>query len=236
MFVFPHGTSIDAQDNIWVADGQGKDGKGQQVYKFNPDGKVLMTLGKAGVTAILTASSISPPTSPLRLTAISSFPKATTMPIQCARFEVFEGRQIHQVLGSQRLRAIGEFFAPHSLVAIDSHVPSLRWRPLQQPHPDLRSGRQTTRHLEAVRPTDGIYIAKHDTCMSPISDSDSARSRLEDVGIRIGSAKTGKVKYFIPYPGPEPKPGVNGAAESAAAHAHGNVYGADVGDKDLKRT
>jgi hypothetical protein len=27
---------------------------------------------------------------------------------------------------------------------------------------------------------------------------------------------------------------VNGAAESAAADAHGNVYGADVGDKDLK--
>src|SRR5204863_6254448 len=29
--------------------GSGKDGKGHQVFKFSPDGKVLMTLGKPGV-------------------------------------------------------------------------------------------------------------------------------------------------------------------------------------------
>src|SRR6185437_16190589 len=37
------------QGNVWVTDDQGKDGKGQQVIKFSPDGKVLMKLGKAGV-------------------------------------------------------------------------------------------------------------------------------------------------------------------------------------------
>jgi sugar lactone lactonase YvrE len=83
------------------------------------------------------------------------------------------------------------------------------------------------------RPT-GVYIDKHDVLYVADSDSDSLRNPGWKRGIRIGSAKTGKVKYFIPYPGPEPKPGVNGAAESAAADAHGNVYGADVGDKDLK--
>jgi len=50
MFVFPHGLYVDKDGNIWVTDGQGKDGKGHQVFKFSPDGKVLMTLGKAGVT------------------------------------------------------------------------------------------------------------------------------------------------------------------------------------------
>jgi hypothetical protein len=49
MFVYPHGIHVDREGNIWVTDGQGKDGKGQQVFKFSPDGKVLMTLGKAGV-------------------------------------------------------------------------------------------------------------------------------------------------------------------------------------------
>ncbi len=49
MFVFPHGLYVDKDDNVWVTDGQGKDGKGQQVFKFSPDGKVLLTLGKAGV-------------------------------------------------------------------------------------------------------------------------------------------------------------------------------------------
>src|SRR5262245_19838050 len=49
MFIFPHGMHIDRDDNIWVTDGQGRDGKGHQVFKFSPEGKVLLTLGKAGV-------------------------------------------------------------------------------------------------------------------------------------------------------------------------------------------
>ena len=49
MFVLPHGLSVDRAGNVWVTDGVGKDGKGHQVFKFSPDGKLLMTLGKAGV-------------------------------------------------------------------------------------------------------------------------------------------------------------------------------------------
>ena len=49
MFVFPHGLTVDKDGNVWVTDGQGKDGKGHQVFKFSPKGKVLLTLGKAGV-------------------------------------------------------------------------------------------------------------------------------------------------------------------------------------------
>ena len=49
MFVQPHGMTLDRQGNVWVTDAQSKDGKGQQVFKFSPEGKVLMTLGKAGV-------------------------------------------------------------------------------------------------------------------------------------------------------------------------------------------
>src|SRR5438128_10231083 len=49
MFVFPHGATSDRDGNLWVTDAGGADGKGHQVFKFSPDGKVLMTLGKAGV-------------------------------------------------------------------------------------------------------------------------------------------------------------------------------------------
>src|ERR1700679_4049680 len=49
MFVFPHGITIDREGNVWVADAHGKYGKGQQVIKFSPAGKVLMRLGKAGM-------------------------------------------------------------------------------------------------------------------------------------------------------------------------------------------
>ena len=42
MFVFPHGLFVDKDDNVWIADADGKDGKGHQVVKFSPEGKVLM--------------------------------------------------------------------------------------------------------------------------------------------------------------------------------------------------
>jgi len=48
MFLFPHGICVDKDGNIWITDGQARDGKGFQVVKFSPEGKVLMTLGKPG--------------------------------------------------------------------------------------------------------------------------------------------------------------------------------------------
>ena len=48
-FIFPHGFHVDAQGNVWVTDAQGKDGKGQQVFKYSADGTLLMTIGTAGV-------------------------------------------------------------------------------------------------------------------------------------------------------------------------------------------
>lgn len=56
---FPHGFFIDKGGNVWVTEGapQGdargaeglKKGLGHQVFKFSPDGKVLMKLGEAAV-------------------------------------------------------------------------------------------------------------------------------------------------------------------------------------------
>ena len=56
MFNVPHGIHVDRDGNVWVTDAQGPDGhdatrngKGHVVYKFNPGGRVLLTLGKPGV-------------------------------------------------------------------------------------------------------------------------------------------------------------------------------------------
>jgi sugar lactone lactonase YvrE len=56
---FPHGFFIDREGFIWVTDGaangdpRGEAGfkkhLGHQIYKFSPDGKLVMTLGEAGV-------------------------------------------------------------------------------------------------------------------------------------------------------------------------------------------
>ena len=57
---FPHGFFIDKEGNVWVTDGapagdaRGAAGfkkhMGHQVYRFGPDGSLLMTLGEAGVS------------------------------------------------------------------------------------------------------------------------------------------------------------------------------------------
>jgi sugar lactone lactonase YvrE len=66
MFVWPHGLKLDAQGNLWAADGTlggnpplvgplkpaKQAGRGYQVTKLGPDGKVLMTLGKQGVAGV----------------------------------------------------------------------------------------------------------------------------------------------------------------------------------------
>jgi hypothetical protein len=55
MFLQPHGLHVDPEGNVWVTDSgpfyeAGKTaGRGFQVFKFNRDGKLLKTLGKAGV-------------------------------------------------------------------------------------------------------------------------------------------------------------------------------------------
>src|SRR4051812_8650510 len=50
VMVTPHGISVDAQGNVWIADFAGnKEGtKGHQVHKFSPKGEKLLSLGVAG--------------------------------------------------------------------------------------------------------------------------------------------------------------------------------------------
>lgn len=59
MFAWPHGFFVDHEGSVWVTEGAPageargaaghKAGKGHQVFKFSPEGKLLMTLGEAGV-------------------------------------------------------------------------------------------------------------------------------------------------------------------------------------------
>jgi len=50
MFVWPHGIRVDRNGFLWITDGRGRDGRGQQVFKYTLDGKLVMTLGTAGVS------------------------------------------------------------------------------------------------------------------------------------------------------------------------------------------
>jgi hypothetical protein len=73
--------------------------------------------------------------------------------------------------------------------------------------------------------------------MMYVADSESGsveESRPEwKRGIRIGSARDGRVVAFIPDPAENPPS--TSAAEGVAVDAKGNIYGAEVGPRALKR-
>jgi DNA-binding beta-propeller fold protein YncE len=73
----------------------------------------------------------------------------------------------------------------------------------------------------------GIYIDGNDILYGADSESSPSANAGWKKGIRIGSAKDGKVMYFIPGSGTW----LTGtrAAEGVAADAQGNVYGVEVG-------
>jgi sugar lactone lactonase YvrE len=49
LFASPHGVRVDRDGNLWLTDWRTRDGKGQQVFKYDADFHPLLTLGKAGV-------------------------------------------------------------------------------------------------------------------------------------------------------------------------------------------
>ena len=50
MFVWPHGIIVDDEDNLWVIDAGVVDGeKGNQIFKFDQDGRLLIELGQPGI-------------------------------------------------------------------------------------------------------------------------------------------------------------------------------------------
>jgi hypothetical protein len=84
----------------------------------------------------------------------------------------------------------------------------------------------------------GLYIDKNDVIY--VADSESidtggcaGNNPGWKRGIRVGSAKDGSVTAFIPDP--SPGKGSTTAAEGVAADADGNIYGAEVGPKDVKK-
>jgi DNA-binding beta-propeller fold protein YncE len=50
MFVWPHGIRVDRNGFLWLTDGRAANGNGQLVYKFDLQGKLLMTIGTKGVS------------------------------------------------------------------------------------------------------------------------------------------------------------------------------------------
>ena len=134
--------------------------------------------------------------------------------------------------------APGEFRTPHSL-AFDSRGRlfvadrgNVRLQIFDQDGKFLEESKQFSR-------LSGIYIDKNDMLYGADSESSlTSHPGGWKRGIRIGSAKDLKVTTLIPDPeNPDPAKTTAGtsAAEGVAVDAQGNIYGAEVGPKAVKK-
>lgn len=239
MIVFPHGLHVDKDGNVWVTDQQvSKDKKrGAQVFKFSPQGKLLMTLGKPGVQGE-EPGVFGAPTDVLVAPNGTIFVTDGHLGCECTA-----NRVVKLSADGKFLKAWGKLGAgpeemnmPHTL-AMDSQG-------------RLFVGDRTNNRIQIFdqegtlleiwsqfgRPS-GIYIDKKDVIY--VTDSESSDRQGYGFnpgvkrGVRIGSAKTGEITAFIPDP--SGNKGGSSVAEGVAADDAGNVYGAEVADKDVKK-
>jgi NHL repeat len=209
--------------------------KGHQVFKFSPEGKVLMTLGKPGGAA--SPECCFQPNDVLVAPGGDIFVAVGHgAPVD----RILKFSKDGKLIKSWGKRGTGpnEFDQPHAL-AMDSRGRLFvgdrnnnRIQILDQDGAFIAEWKQFSR-------PSGLYIDKQDTIYVTDSESESVARNHDGWkrGIRIGSAKDGSIKYFIPDPEARKRPEFTGtsAGEGVAADADGNVYGAEVGPKDVKK-
>lgn len=231
MFIFPHGLHLDRNGNVWVSDGQGKDGKGQQVFEFSPDGKLLLTLGKAGVAGTDSETFNQP--SAIAIAANGDIFVADGHGGDSnARIVKFSKDGKFIKTWGKKGTGPSEFDTPHA-IAIDStgrlFVGDRANSRIQIFNQD---GKFLTEWKQFGRPS-GIFIDAKDNIYVTDSQSNEQVNPSFKQGIRIGSTKDGVVKMFIPALGPDTKP--TSVTEGVAADAQGNVYGAETASKNLRK-
>jgi hypothetical protein len=247
LFAFPHGIHVDGAGNVWVTDPLPPDGRGaggnvgQQVTKLSPSAEILLQLGTRKVTG----------DGPNEFSSPSDVVVGDNGDIFVA-----DG---HGVGTNERIMKFdrdgtfieawgkpgngpcgaGEFSSLHAL-AIDSQG---RLFIGDRDNNRIQIYDQDGAYLDCWyqfgRPS-GIYIDADDNLFVTDSESRDGADDGMDLahpgwqrGIRIGSARDGVVRFFIPDPDPR---GGSSTSEGVAATGGGAVvYGAEVGPRAFVR-
>ncbi len=243
LFIFPHGLHVDRDGNVWVTDARAANpselekfpdakGKGHQVVKFSPEGKVLLTLGKAGVAGdppeLLNepCDVITTPIGDILVAEGHSGQSTNPRPTTVSRISQFskDGKFIRTwgKLGS----GPGEFKTPHAL-AFDSRgrlfVADRGNNRVQIFEPD---GKFVEAWSQFGRPSD-VHIDTNGVLYVADSESGPRYYPGWKRGVRIARVTDGKVTYLIPPHQTDRPEGMSG--EGVTVDAKGNVYSAEVG-------
>ena len=237
LFNFPHGLHVDADGNIWITDHgvEPPNGKGHQVFKFSPQGKLLMTLGRAGIAGV-GHYTFNQPSDVLVGPSGDIFVADGHGVRSNARIVKFTSDGTFVAAWGRHGSGPEELEGPHAL-AIDS-----RGRLFVADRTNNRiqilneSGTLIDSWTQFGRPS-GLFIDEQDTLY--VADSESLNNQggyghNPDVrrGIRIGSAIDGTVIGFIPD---QAERGASSAAEGLAVDRDGNIYAAEMGPRDVKK-
>jgi len=228
MFNYPHGLFVDREGNVWVTDSRGEGGKGHTVIKFAPDGKVLMTLGKPGVSGDGPGMLNSP-------SDVVVSPKGDIF-VADGHGEKTNDRIMKISKDGKFIKAWGkhgsgpgEFDVPHTIALDSTGRVFVGDRSNSRIQIFDADGKFLAEWKQFGRPS-SVFIDKNDTIYVADSQSDEKRNPGFKQGIRIGSAKDGKLTAFIPLVDPQLQ-----SAEEVAADDEGNIYAGFTSKRNLKK-
>ena len=233
LMAFPHGLHVDHEGHVWTADvGRGDAPGGHVVRKFSADGELLMTLGQSGVAGD-TPGLLREPTDVVTARDGTIFiAEGHVKNGAFARVSKYsrDGTFIAH-LGSTGQGHL-QLSAPHAL-AIDTQG---RLFIADRDNNRLmiwdQDGNYVDQWHQFGRPS-GVYIDHTDTIYVADSESWGPDNPGWRKGIRIGSARTGQLHYFLEDI--ESRDLAHSGAEGVGVDTYGNVYGGVVRRQMLER-
>jgi len=246
--IWPHGMDVDREGNVWIADARAATdaeiqqnpaarGKGHTVLKFSPDGRLLMTIGTGGEAG-------DPPTHLTEPNDVLVAPDGSIF-IGEAHTDQFldspeggvgriskwspDGRLI-KTFGSWGY-GDGQFRGAHSL-AMDSQG---RLFVADRGNRRIQIFDQEGNHLDTwyqFSRISGLFIDSNDVLYAIDSESDDNYNPGWRKGLRVGSARTGDVWYYVPEHKSARASGMGGIGsmgEGVTADMFGNVIAGEVG-------
>lgn len=249
LIAWPHGMEVDSDGNVWVVDARSPTDSelkehpefkntGHQVVKFSPEGEVLLVIGTPGEAGDypthLTAPNdvlVAPDGSIFVAETHSAQFMDEPGPNAKSRINKYapDGTFIKS-FGSWGYKD-GEFRSPHAM-AMDSQG---RLFVADRGNRRIQILDQEGKHLDTwyqFSRISGIYIDENDVLYAIDSESDDNYNPGWKKGLRVGSAKTGEVKYFVPAhdaPRPSGMGGEGSMGEGVTVDKDGNVYAGEVG-------